>query len=335
MSATTFSACVDEYASRPFEEPDARRPARAVLGSVSRSLSAMRGRVASPFATSSTRRARTWGGIALFAALVAGCGNDAKKSAEFARGHALELASAAKEDVREVRTGLPLGAAELAKILPPKESGEIDAQTAREALQKARNKVQDLRVAKSTFFALVAAGGSVIRNDREQDRMAGKDLFVAYPGIRAALDGKYVETGGSMPEASEVRGRGDAQWVAAAPVRMAGETRALYVTGWSWSAYAYRLENSLRSNLRSALPERGKMPLAYVYVVVDREVYGAPISPEVNAKAIKDQAVLQKLKGTEPWSVELELTGRAFGLGVALAPELGDKIAIAVLRSET
>jgi hypothetical protein len=273
--------------------------------------------------------------LAVVALCAGGCGNDAKKSADFSRGHALELAHAAREDVREVRTGLPLGAAELAKILPPKESGEVDAQTAREALQKARNKVQDLRVAKSTFFALAAPGGIVIRNDREQDRMAGKDLFVAYPAVRAALDGKYVETRGSMPEAAEVRGRADAQWVAAAPVRAGEETRALYVTGWSWSAYAYRLENSLRSKLRGALPERGKMPLAYVYVVVDREVYGAPISPEINAKAIQEQRVLEKLKGTEPWSLELELTGRAFGLGVALAPELGDKVAIAVLRSET
>lgn len=300
-------------------------------------FSRAKGVEAVPFATSDRRIgvAFACGLVSVSALFAGGCGNDAKKSAEFSRGHALELVRAAREDVREVRTGLPLGAAELAKILPPKADGDIDASTAREALQKARNKVQDLRVAKSTFFALATPGGSIIRNDREQDRMVGKDLFVAFPALRAAVEGKYVETRGSMAEAAEVRGRGDGQWVAAAPVRAEDQTRALYVTGWSWSAYAYRLENSLRSSLRSALPERGKMPLAYVYVVVDRDVYGAPVSPDVNAKMIKDQNVLEKVKGSEPWSIELELTGRAFGLGVALAPELGDKVAVAVLRSET
>lgn len=285
-----------------------------------------------PFSTS---RAIAFCLVAFLGLFASACGNDGKKSAELARGHVQELVRAAGEDVREIRTGLPLGAAELVKILGGKEQGEVDVQTAREALGKARNKVQDLRVAKSTFFALVAPTGSVIRNDREQDRMAGKDLFAAYPGVRAALEGKYVETRGSMPEAAEVAGRPDAQWVAATRVRAGEETRALYVTGWSWSSYAYRLENSLRSSARSALPERGKMPLLYVYVVVDQGVYGAPISPDVNAKAIQDQKVFDKLKGSEPWTAPLSLTGRDFGLAVALAPELGERVAIAVLRSET
>lgn len=286
--------------------------------------------VRAPFSTS-----MLWVMVTLVALFSSACGNDGKKSAELSRAHVQELVRAAQEDVREIRAGLPLGAAELVKILGGKEQGEIDVQTAREALQKARNKVQDLRVAKSTFFALVSPSGSVIRNDREQDRMAGKDLFAAYPGVRAALEGKYVETRGTMPEAAEVAGRPDAQWVAAMLVRAGEEARALYVTGWSWSSYAYRLENSLRSSARSGLPERGKMPLLYVYVVVDQGVYGAPVSPEVNAKAIQDQKVFDKLKGSEPWSVPLELTGRSFGLAVALAPELGERVAIAVLRSET
>lgn len=325
----------ERFEQRPTSlSSDSRKPNGRVTERWRMRFARAGGAHAAPFATSGPA-AFALGFVTLSALFGGGCGNDAKKSAEFARGHALELVRAAREDVREVRTGLPLGAAELLKILPPKASGDIDASTAREALQKARNKVQDLRVAKSTFFALATPGGSVIRNDREQDRMVGKDLYVAFPALRTAVDGKYVETRGSMPEAAEVRGREDAQWVAAAPVRAENETRALYVTGWSWSAYAYRLENSLRSNLRSGLPERGKMPLAYVYVVVDREVYGAPVSPEVNAKAIEDQGVLDKVKGSEPWSMELELTGRAFGLGVALAPELGQKVAIAVLRSET
>jgi len=263
----------------------------------------------------------------------AGCTPETKKSAAAAKGHVLELAKAASEDVRQVRTGLPQGAAELVAILPPAEKGDIDAPTAREALEKARNKVQDLRVAKSTFFALVAPNGSVIRNDQPQDRMVGKDLLASFPALRPALTGGYVEGRGSMLEAAEVRGKPDAQWVAAAPV--GSPARALYVTGWSWSGYAYRLENAVRSSVRGVASEVQKVPLLYAFVLVGADVYGAPISPEVNAKAIMEQKLPEKLKGAEPVTVELEITGRGFGLSAVRVPELGNDVAIAVLRSET
>jgi hypothetical protein len=264
--------------------------------------------------------------------LVFGCGDDRKKSAELAKAHVNELAKTAREDVRQVRSGLPLGAAELPKLLPAE--GEIDGSTAREALERARSKVADLRVAKSTFFALLAPSGLVLRNDREQDRMVGKNLFDAYPGIRAALTTAYVETRGSLPEAAEVRGRPDAQWVAAAPVGAPGAARALYVTGWSWSSYAYRLQNSLLSTLRGALKEHQKLPLVYVFVVVDREVYTLAEAPDVNVRAVREQNVMERLRGSQAISVPLELTGRGFGLAAELVPELGDKVAIVVLRSE-
>jgi len=267
--------------------------------------------------------------------LALGCARESKQSAAFAKQHVHTLAALAREDVLQVRNGLPLGAAELAKLLPPAETGEIPADAAREALQKARNKVQDLRVAKSTFFALVAPSGVVVRNDQQQDRMAGKNLLDAFPGLRPALAGGYTEARGSMAEAAEVRGRPDAQWVAAVPVRMEAGTRALYATGWSWSGYAYRLENAARSAARSVATEAQKVPLLYAYVMVEDAVFGAPISPEVNARAIHDLHLLGKLRAGEPLSVELEITGRGFGLGVELVTELGDKVAIAVLRSET
>jgi hypothetical protein len=263
-----------------------------------------------------------------------GCTNEAKKSAALAQEHVKSLASVVHEDVREVREGLPLGAAELAKILPAE--GEIDAPTAREALEKARNKVQDLRIAKSTFFALVAPSGVVIRDDQQQDRLAGKNLFDAFPGLRAALaTNAVVETRGAMAEAAEVRGKPDAQWVAGALVRAAAAPRALYATGWSWSAYAYRLENAVRSAARSAATSTQKEPLLYAFVLVEGDVYGAPVSPEVNARAVHDHIDVSKLQAGTPTTAELEITGRSFGLAAELTPDLGANVAIAVLRSET
>lgn len=267
-------------------------------------------------------------------ALALACSRDKEKSPARALEHAAALAKTVETDVGEVRAGLPEGAKLLVRLVSSDKPLQDDLQAVREALERARDKVQDLRVAKSTFFALAEPSGVVLRNDQAQDSMAGKNLFESFPALRGALEGKRVETIGQMPEAARVKGP-DGQWVTAAPVLVDGKARALYVTGWSWSAYAYRLENSLRSEVRSQVGEQGKMPLLYVYMVVTDAAYGAPVSPEVNASAIVGQKPLEKLDAAGQWSTRIEITGRDFGLAVQRTPILGEGVAIAVLRTET
>jgi len=263
------------------------------------------------------------------------CDKASKQSAERARQHVAALVKTVDSDVREVRAGLPEGAKQLEKLYASDKPPADDLPAVRDALEKARNKVQDLRVAKSTFFALADLEGVVLRNDQEQDLMAGKPLFAAFPELRGALQGKYVETRGSMPEAAGVAGRSDGQWAATQPVVVGGAVKGLYVTGWSWAAYAYRLENSIRTTVRSEIGETSKMPLLYVYILVGKVAHGAPVSPEVNAKAISAFDPLSKARDQEPFSVELDITGRDFGLAVQRAPALGPDVGVAVLRSET
>jgi len=261
------------------------------------------------------------------------CRRTSAVSAERAVEGVTLLAKAARTDVEEVRTGLPKGAALLKAYF---EAGSFeDAAVARETLDKTRSKIQDLRIAKSTFFALVDLEGTVIRSDLDHDGLAGKNVFGPLPELQRAVSGAYVETRGEMAEVAGVRGRKDGQWVAAAPVRNdEGKVLGLYVTGWSWSAYAYRLENQLRSHIRSALKEREKEPLVYVFVVVDADAYGTPIVPDVNAKAVRDQGFASKGAAT-PLTAELEITGREFGLAYVTVSDLGKNAGVAVLRSET
>jgi len=274
--------------------------------------------------------------LLLLASLVSfGCKKPSAISAEKAKVDVVALAQAAHNDVAEVRSGLPQGAKFLLPIFNTGKPPSEDPHAARIALETARNKVQDLRVSKGTFFAVTGTDGIVIRNDQDQDLMVGHALFPAFPELKDALAGKYVESRGSLPEAAGVRGRDDGQWVAAQAVLAGSEVKGLYVTGWSWAAYARRLEFALASNLRAALKEGQKLPLVYVYVVVGKDVFGAPISPEVNARAIAQLSPLANASATTPTSFELEIAGREFGLGVELAPDLGKDVAIAVLRSET
>lgn len=261
-----------------------------------------------------------------------GCTDTGKVSADHAKVHAQFLLKAAEVDIAELKRGLPQGSKYLVDAF---KEGVPDGETARKALETARNKIQDLRVAKSTFFALTDKDGTVIRNDQEQDLMAGKNMFKAYPELKKVLGGSMVETRGSMPEAAGVKGKPDAQWVLGVPVDVAGKPEAAFVSGWSWSAYAYRLETALRSDVLSSTKEGGKVPLLYVYVLVDGGAYGAPISPSVNGDAILKQKPLEKASAAAPFSVPLEIEGRQFGLAVVPLAPIGKGAGIAVLRSET
>lgn len=267
-----------------------------------------------------------------WALLAAGCTDTGKVSAEHAKVHAQFLLKAAETDVAELKRGLPQGSKHLAEAF---KEGVPDGETAKKALETARNKVQDLRVAKSTFFALTDQDGTVLRNDQDQDLMAGKNMFKAYPELKKVLTGSVVETRGSMPEAAGVKGKPDAQWVLGAPVEVQGRPAAAYVSGWSWSAYAYRLETALRSDVLSRTKEGDKVPLLYVYVLVGGSAYGAPISPTVNGDAILKQKPLEKASAAAPFSVPLEIEGRQFGLAVVPLAPIGKDAGIAVLRSET
>jgi hypothetical protein len=161
-------------------------------------------------------------------------------------------------------------------------------------------------------------------------------LFEAFGDLKGASSGKYVETRGSMAEAAGVRGRSDGQWAAATPVMKGAEVAGVYATGWSWSAYAYRLENQLRSLVKSEAADAGtKEPLVYVYVLVEKEAYGAPISPDVNAKAIKDSGLFGRASGEAVVDGAREIEGRDFGIAVKRVPALGPDVGIAVVRSET
>jgi hypothetical protein len=283
-----------------------------------------------------TRRRARWAGWLCVLAVLA-CERTDDASAARAHAQARELVEKSARDVSEVQTGLPLGAQELAKRWA---AGGVDltadSEAAREAINQARNKVQDLRVAKSTFFALADLGGKVIRNDREQDLMAGAALFPAFPALAKAANGGYVEALGVLPEAHGVKGKPDAEWVAAVGVDVGGQIKGLFVTGWAWSSYAFRLEFALRNQATSELMgRRENMPLLYAFVLVGDQVYGSPESPEVNAQAIGRLSPLSKLAADGSFSTLLEITGRRFALGVQAAPNLAPGVAIGVLRSET
>jgi hypothetical protein len=273
--------------------------------------------------------------LALSLSVVIGCEDSGKKSASLAQGHLAFLVKAAKSDAREVRDGLPEGAKMLAALFQEAAPEVPGAEDARKALIRTRAKVNDLDSAKSTFFLVATADGTILRNNLDQDDMAGKNLFDVYPAAEKNKKKAYYEFSGSWDVARGVNGRDDAQRCAAAPILLKDEVVGYLATGWSWSAYAYRLESTLRSDILSNTKEGEKVPLVYVYVLVGSIAYGAPVSPVINGKELLKLDPLKKVQGDKVWSTPLEIDYRAFGVAMQRVPELGQDVLIAVLRSET
>lgn len=267
-----------------------------------------------------------------------GCKDKGKVSADEARTNVKFLVELAEKDVAEIDRGLPEGAKKMAEQLA-KEGADAGQNTpqVRSALLKMRQRVPDLGVAKSTFFAFTDDKGIAIRNDLEQDTMAGKDLVGAYPDLKKALAGEaYVTTQGRFPGVPNPQGP-DKEWVAGVPVKRAdGSLIGLLVTGWTYRRFANHLQESLKRELQDKLMregDKGKLPVIYVFVFDKEGVYGARGAPPADEKALTEVGLSSKTE-SGPVDATLTIADRPFGYAAARVPRLGPDVGIVVLRSE-
>jgi hypothetical protein len=279
----------------------------------------------------------TAAGISGFAAFgLAACKDQAKVSAARAAEDVAQLGSLVDKDLGEVERGLPAGAKKLAPLVAAGADPSKDVAAVRHALLKVRRDVPDLDIAKSTFFALADANGVAIRNDLEEDVMAGQNLVQIFPELAKAKDG-YVTTTGKFPGPPPKTGP-DEDWIAAAPVkRDDGSTGALFVTGWTYRYFARHLQESLKDRLAEeakAGKNDGKMPVFYVAVFDKTGVYTAPLTPEVDGKALAEQELVGKT-ASGPAQGTLNLTDRSFGWAAQRTPKMAPDTGVVVLRSET
>jgi hypothetical protein len=267
--------------------------------------------------------------------LFSGCKDQAKESAVRASADVTALGALVARDVSEVERGLPEGAKRLAALVANGADPKSDVAGVRKALLRVRRDVQDLDVAKSTFFALADPAGLAIRNDLEEDVMAGQNLFSIFPALAKAKDG-YVTAVGAFPNGSTKNGP-DEDWIAGTPVKSSdGTTGAVFVTGWTWRFFARHLQESLKDQLTEAAKktgDEGKIPVFYVAVFDRTGVYSAPLTPVVDEKALADQDLVGKT-AAGPAQGTVSITDRAFGWAALRTPKLAPDTGITVLRSE-
>lgn len=267
-----------------------------------------------------------------------GCKDKGKQSAEEARANVKMLVELAEKDVAEVERGLPEGAKKMSAQLA-KETGDAkqNAPQVRSALLKIRQQVPDLGIAKSTFFAFTDDKGIAVRNDLEQDTMAGKDLVGAYPDLKKALTGEaFVSTQGTFPGVPNPQGP-DKEWVAAVPVKRDDQSLiGLFVTGWTYRRFAYHLQEALKRDIQDRLlreGNKGKMPVLYVFVFDKDGVYGARGTPPTDEKVLAEQSLTTKTE-SGPIDSPLTIEDRPFGYAASRVKKLGPDVGIVVLRSE-
>ncbi|MGH7440751.1 MAG: hypothetical protein ACRENE_34095 [Polyangiaceae bacterium] len=274
-------------------------------------------------------------GLPLVALACPACKDQAKESARLAAGDVQAMAVLVDKDLGEVERGLPEGASRLASLVADGADPRQDVAGVRKGLLKVRRDVPDLLAAKSTFFALYDPAGIAIRNDLEEDVMAGKNLLTGFPVLAKARDGYVAGTGsfGGPP----ARGGPDEDWIAACPVKRAdGTAGALLVTGWSYRYFSRHLQEALKSRLfeaSKAAGVEGKLPVFYVAVFDRTGVYSAPLTPQVDDQALAAQDLVTKTAGG-PASGTLSITDRAFGYAAARTPRMAPDTGVVVLRSE-
>lgn len=266
--------------------------------------------------------------------LSSGCKDKGKESAVKAAADVQVLAEQVGKDVEEIDRGLPEGAKKLASLWDKGNDPRADAQAAKRALVDTRRQVADLNVAKSTFFAVADAQGVAIRNDLEEDVMAGLNLVQIFPDLSKAKDG-YVTTLGSFPGPPGKNGP-DRDFIAAAPIKSDGKTVGLYVTGWTYRMFSRHLQEVLKSKMAESLRasgDTGKLPIFYVGVFDKSGVYMAPLTPSVNEKALADVGVFDQT-ASGPAQGTVSITDRDFGWAAQRTPKLGPEVGVAILRSE-
>lgn len=262
---------------------------------------------------------------------------EGKKASEQAAVDELgKLMTLVKEDVAQVKRGLPNGAEKLSKLLDADTLANPSA--IQKAIARARADEKDLMVAKSTWFSYADATGTVVRSEADPDMLAGKSVVAAFPALKKALEptGGMAEAFGEMKELKMAKTGPDMAWLAAIPVKDdKGGAKGMFVTGWSFRAFVYHLEQAAKMKVAEDAQKQGKKnpPLVYIYLVKGKTAYGAPGTPDVNAKTIEDLDVVGKTAGGN-YRGYVEITKRGFGVAAARVPEMGDDAALAVLASE-
>lgn len=280
-------------------------------------------------------RVSTRAAAVAFALALPAC-DDPKVSEQRAADVVTRLQATVKDDVAQLRRGLPDGAAKLGALLDTDPGANLAG--LQRAIQQARGGVRDLDVAKSTFFSFADPSGVVLRSEADPDLLANHKVTGPFPALAKAAEPQsgVVEAFGEMEQMRGYQTGADQQWVLAHAVKDAsGTVKGMFVTGWSFRRYAAFLQEQAKRELVLAAEKEKKKsaPLVYVFTVKGPQTYASGLTPAVDVEAVQKLDVIGKT-ASGPWRGTIEITGRSYGVAAGRTPDLGPDTAVAVIISE-
>lgn len=270
--------------------------------------------------------------IAAVLALAVGCEEDtAEQARETIRDeHLPAMKAVVAEDVERHLIGIRKAADRLAPgfVVDDPAKRETQMRTALRYVQEPPKGIREFITSPMSFLAAVGPDGVVLARDAEPDRMKGMDM-TQFPVVREALKSGEVGT-----DLGEFKGEaeGESSWsiLFAAPVEADGERVGAVVAGIPLWRLAQRLSRQMRVDHAPEI-EEGLVLWAYL-LKGDRLFYkGTP--PELDDRLPKPAELQKQLREAgDPATGHLQLHGRTYGYGVTALPEVGDDVALVVVR---
>lgn len=276
-------------------------------------------------------------GLAAFP--LAGCKSKADKQAELAVKDLDDVLDVVeKRHVQGLARALP----QAAKDLGAKLAG-VDLEKEAAAFPALRDKVDDLRSAKRSYFAVVDQGGEVQWVDDPAWPVVHRKIALGFPAVQTVLDGKseYEKGIGRYGGADEAA----TTFVEAVPLRKADGTKlGALVACWEAHDAAEDLRRQLLTKLlqQSAQPvKRVKakdklklmldQPDVWVGIFRNQWLYLQDDAPQPLEQALEAQGFFEKTKGGA-WHGTFDVMNKGWGAAAKRTPSLAPDVGIVVAR---
>jgi hypothetical protein len=272
-----------------------------------------------------------------------GCKSKAQKQADAAVPDVARLEKIiAERHVDAHARALPIAASALATKLGEKTIAPTEGPAISAAFSEVRDRTDDLRSAKRSYYAVVDVNGEIVAVDDANWLVIGRKAAVAFPALNDVLTGKTKYAagagryGGADPEALT--------FFEASPILRADKPIGALIAAWEVHEAAEDLQRQLQTELamktvkpkvRAKAKDKYQLvldtPDLWVAIFDDKYVWlqdGAPQPLEEGAKSIG----LHSKTANGAWTGTFDVLNRGWGAAAARIASLGATVGVAVLR---
>lgn len=282
---------------------------------------------------------RDWPSVVVCALALAtwatGCEEDTAEAAreKIRSDHLPYLTKVVNEDLERQVAGMRRAPDRLAPGFQVEDPAKRERQmrTALKFVQEPPKGISQFVTSPMSFLAVVDAEGVVIARDAEPDRLKGKNMKKSFPPVRAALEqGEVGYALGEFEGGDDV----DSSWsiVFASPVSVDGERVGAVVSGIPLWRLAQRLSRQMRVD-NSPRIEQGLV--LWAYLLKGDRLFHMGTPPELDDVLPSGSELRSQLsQNGDEVTGHVVLHGRTYGYGAAPLPEVGEDVALLVVRAD-